>query len=115
MVLIIFKLDNNGNDNRGEDVKVAYDCTDTSKTIREMLIDFVQKNNSLLKIAGDDIAKFEDSISEQLLIFMFKNRILNKKENAKKTVSQMFRTNNNTVLVIDVGNILGGNEKYKIP
>ena len=108
MVVIIFKLDNNGNNNTGEDVKVMFEFSDTSKTIKEMLVDFIKNNNSILKIASNDISKFENTLSTDLLVFMFKNKILNKDENSKRPVKYFFKTNNNAVHVIDCGNILGG-------
>ena len=108
MVRIIFKLDNNGNNDTGEDVKVMFEFSDTSKTIKEMLVDFIKNNNSILKIASNDISNFEKSLSTSLLVFMFKNKVLNGDENSKRTVKHFFKTDNNTVHVIDSGNILGG-------
>ena len=111
MVVIFFKIDNNDNNSNGEDVKITFDYSDTSKTIREMLIEFVKKNNSYLKLASKDREKVIKTLSTELLSFMFKSKILNSESYLKQTVGKLFRTDNNTVLVIDTGNILGGIQK----
>ena len=111
MVLIIFKLDNNDNNNNtsnSDECKITFEYSDTSKSIKEMLIEFVKNNNSYLKLSSKDKINFESTLSPELLAFMCKNKILNKPEHSVKKVSQIFRTNNNVVHIIDTGNILGG-------
>ena len=79
-----------------------------------MLIDFIKKNNSILKIANSDIESFEKTLNPELLTFITKSKILNQEANAKKKVSQIIRTNNSIVKIIDSGSILGGNKKLFI-
>ena len=114
MVYIKFSFDNTGNKN----VKVNFDTImfdyDSSKTIREMLIDFVKKNNNILKIADKDIESFSTTLNPDLMTFVAKAKILNKGENAKKKVGQIFRTDNCIVKIIDTGSILGGEKKLFI-
>ena len=107
MVYIKFKIDNNDNDGNKDSDTIGFEY-DSSKTFREMLIDFVKQKNSYLKIASSDIDSFEKSLSPDLLIFMIKNKILNKGENAKKKISDIIKTNNNVIKIIDAGSILGG-------
>jgi hypothetical protein len=111
MVYIIFAFDNTDNNSRkGQNDSIGFEY-DSSKTIREMLIDFIKKNNSILKIAGNDIESFEKTLNPNLLTFITKSKILNQEKNANKKVSEILRTNNVIVKIIDVGSILGGNKK----
>ena len=114
MVLIIFKLNNNDNNSNSDECKISFNYSDTSKTIKEMLIDFVKNNNSYLKLSSTDKSNIEKDLSPELLAFMFKNRILNKTEHSGKKISQVFRTNNNVVHIIDTGNVLGGKKKQNL-
>ena len=111
MVVIFFKIDNNDNNSNGEDVRVTFEYSDTSKTIREMLIEFVKKNNSFLKLASKDREQVVKTLSNELLMFMFKAKILNSESYLKMKVDKLFRTDNNIVRIIDTGNILGGIQK----
>ena len=110
MVHIIFKKDNNDNNQnntKDDGFRIEFDC-DGSKTIKEMILDFIKNNNSYLKIASKDIKNFEQSLSPALLTFIFKAKILNNCKNLDKKVSQLFKTNNNALKIIDTGTILGG-------
>ena len=62
--------------------------------IEDALIQFLKKTNSLI-----DLDK---------ILFLNKNKILNDSTNLKKSLFQVFRTNNNRVNVIDEMPILGG-------
>ena len=70
-----------------------------------MLIDFIKSKNSELKIAQKDIDKFEKNFGIDILIFVYKSKILNQG-------GHLFKTDNNTVLLKDVGDILGGKEIF---
>ena len=111
MVYIKFSLDNTDNNSKGnfDSIDIEYD---SSKTIKEMLIDFVKQNNSKLRIASKDIESFEKNLSPDLLTFVVKAKILNQDKIAKKKVGDIFKINNCTVKIIDAGSILGGNKNY---
>ena len=114
MVYIIFSFDNTDNSKKiGENDSIGFEY-DSSKTIREMLIDFIKQNNSILKIAGNDIQSFERTLSPDLLTFVAKSKILNQEKIAAKKVSEIFKANNTVVKIMDNGSILGGNIKLFI-
>ena len=116
MVIINFKVDNNGNNNGNKKAQdgliISFECEDTSKTIKELLIDFIKSKNSYLKIAQKDISKFEENFGVDILMFIYKSKLLNQKANLNKEVKHFFKTDNNTVLLRDIGDILGGKENF---
>ena len=114
MIKINFRFDNTDNNSETDSSnKITFEY-DSSKTIREMLIDFIKQNNSILKIANSDIDSFEKTLNPELLTFIVKSKVLNQEANAKKQVRQIIKTNNVMVKVIDSGSILGGNKKLFI-
>ena len=108
MVFIKFSLDKtDSSDNKGNFDSIIFEY-DSSKTIREMLVDFVKQNNDKLKIARSDIDSFASTLNPDLMTFVSKAKILNKEENAKKKVRDIFKHDNCLVKIIDTGSIFGG-------
>lgn len=71
---------------------------DNSCTIRDMLIDFLQKTNSKITLDPGQIT------------FMFGGILNRNEEILNRTVGEIFKNRNNvTVKVIDTANIVGGN------
>ena len=114
MVYIKFSLDKtDSNDNKENFDSIMFQY-DSSKTIREMLVDFVKQNNNKLKIASSDINSFAATLNPELMTFVSKAKVLNKEENAKKKVSEIFKHDNCVVKIIDTGSILGGKKNLFI-
>ncbi len=64
--------------------------------IEDMLKDFLKKTNS------------KDTLDVTDISFMFSGKILNKGDNLKKTVGQVFKRSNIPIQVTDTKDVIGG-------
>ena len=84
--------------NKNGDIEKKIYEYDNSCTIRDMLTDFLQKNNSKITLDPGKIT------------FMFGGILNRNDEILNRTVGEIFKNRNNvTVKVIDTENIVGGN------
>ena len=71
--------------------------------IKEMLLSFLSQTNSKTTLDSSQIS------------FMFLGHMLNSDKYLVKTVNQVFKNSKNAIIrVTDTGNVIGGNEIFKI-